>query len=326
MAALEGETDYEVIFIPWYWQEEYQRDAPANNDYSLSEEEEEYKKLYSLNDKQIFWRRTKIATLKSEWKFRQEYPAFLQEAFQTSGNTLIHPEAIMKARKSEVKDQQAPLVVGVDPARNGDRTVIIRRRGRQVFAPEVYKFGTGDTVQMLIAGKLAQIIDRESPQKVFIDVGHGYGVIDRLKELGYGQIVEGIHFGSSAMEDQVYMNKRVEMWCAMRDFFHGEDGEVSIPDDDELQRDLMSMPGEGPPTSSGKVRLESKAVIRKNLGMSPDIGDALALTFAYPIKRQDAPGFQNRFRKKNLGKSGISTLQRVRRSDKVTTKKMSFWA
>jgi len=325
MEAMNGKNDYVVVFIPWYWQEEYTRAAPPDGVVELSKEEEEYRLLYSrssdrkipLTAGQMYWRRAKINEFKSEWKFKQEYPAFLQEAFQTSGDTLISAQAIMRARKSSVKDSEAPLVIGVDPGRTKDRTVFVYRRGRQVTKIESFKFEAKDNVQMVIAGMLADRIEQHSPEMVNVDVGEGYGVIDRLRELGFGSVVHGVHFGEKPLDENTYLNKRAEMWCLMRDWFHGEEGEVSVPDTDELQRDLMCMPHEKT-TSTQKIQLASKQEIFKLLKMSPDVGDGLALTFAYPVRRRDSAG--NGFKKikaKSGGRSPLLTLQKIRRQDKL---------
>jgi hypothetical protein len=327
MSALEGKGDYRLIFIPWFWQDEYSRDIPSDGEMSLSDEEDEYKKNYKLTNEQVYWRRAKIIALGSPWKFKQEYPANVMEAFQTSGTSLIRAEAITNARKSSIKtDEAAPLIMGVDPARNRDRTVFAYRRGRTFMEPEVMVFDGDEDVQMQIAGMIAQRIQELGPAKVFIDVGQGYGVRDRLVEIGYGDIVEGIHFGSSAMEPEIYINKRAEMWCNMRDWFHGEEGEVSIPDDDLTQKDLASMPEEKA-TSSGKIKLVSKDEIRAKSGMSPDIGDAMCLTFAYPVQGNGAlmGSDTSRITKKKAG-SPLKTLRRRDQSDNIAHSPLSsFW-
>lgn len=284
MAAVAGDSHYMVVFIPWYWQEEYTLDRPHNDKTELSKEEKTYQATYGLTTGQMYWRRAKIAEFKSDWKFKQEYPANLMEAFQTSGDTFIDPANIMAARASKVEAPDSPLIIGLDPGRNRDRTVFAYRRGRQMLEHESFKFAGEDNerVQMKIAALTAHRIDSLHPQKVFIDVGHGYGVIDRLHELGYKSVVQGVGFGESAIDDQIYANKRAEMWCLLRDWLAQEDGEVSIPDQDVIHRDLVCVPTELR-TTNNRIQLEGKKKIRKLSGFSPDIGDAYALTFAYPL-------------------------------------------
>lgn len=275
MDAMKGVGDYILIFVPWFWQDEYSR--PMDDSVALSDDDIEYQNTYDLSDEQMAWRHYKTIELGSEIKFKQEYPANPIEAFQASGDSLIGPELIMNARKSNIKDKQAPLIIGVDPAKDGDRTAIIFRRGREV--PAYYTWDT--MTPMRLVGIVAKYIDKHDPAKVFVDVGLGYGTIDRLHELGYQKIVQGVHFGEKALESDIYINKRAEMWVNMRDWFR--DGEVSVPDDDDLHADLAVMP-DHIETSSGKIKLVEKRKIKEEAGFSPDIGDALALTFAYPVR------------------------------------------
>lgn len=318
--AEQNKNDYEVVFIPWYWQPEYRRDTPPDRKPELTEEEEEYCRLYSqsphkkipLNKEQMYWRRAKISEFKSEWKFKQEYPAYLQEAFQTSGASLILPQAVIRARKSVLTDTHSALVIGVDPGRTRDRTVFVYRRGKHIFKYEVFRFEKEDrdNVQMVIAGMLAERIRNCEPAMVNIDVGEGNGIIDRLREMGFSGVVHGVHFGEKPM-DEVYLNKRAEMFCLMRDWFHGDDGEVRCPDDDVFQRDICAMP-EQKKTSSEKIQLVSSEVIRVKAKMSLDIASAGALTFAYPVRTQSQDLQFLRIKSKLGGKSALKTLRKIR--------------
>lgn len=307
MDALDHKTDYEIVFIPWFWQLEYRRRPEG---FVPTEEEEVYGKTYGLDNEQLAWRRWKIADLKSDWKFKQEYPANIQEAFQTSGETFIRQQMIMQARKSKVKNPEAPLIIGLDPARNRDRTIFAFRRGRECMKFIMKRFENEDSVEMEIAGLAASIIEKEQPQKLFIDTGYGWGVIDRLRELGYGEVVTPVNFGGEALDPEMFLNKRAEMWWTMRGWIHCEDGEVSIPDDDALHKDLSIMPPEKR-TSTNRIQLVSKNELRKKYRFSPDCADALALTFAYPVRQTNS---EERIKKKIARKtdSPLGTLKRMR--------------
>lgn len=337
--VLEAEAhknDYEVVFIPWYWQPEYRRATPADGNYELTDEEADYARNFSqdpykkipLDREQMWWRRAKISELKSDWMFKQEYPAYLQEAFQTSGDSLILPQAVIRARKSDIVDPKAPLVLGVDPGRTKDRTVIVHRRGRHMMKYEVFRFAKEDrlAVQMIIAGLIAERIEKLTPVAVFVDTGEGNGVVDRLSELGYRNVVKAVHFGEGAIDDATYLNKRAEMWCSLRDWFHGEEGPVRCPDTDEFQRDVCGMPAEKK-TSSMKIQLVSSEVIRVKQKISLDIGSAAALTFAYPVRSPAQDGtMHSQIRSKLGGKSGLKTLRTQRRQDTMgTVKTIPVW-
>ena len=72
---------------------------------------------------------------------------------------------------------------------------------------------------MEVVTHLANIIDRDEPVKMNLDNGNGYGIIDRLCELGYDKICQGVDFGGSADDDQIYLNKRAEMACLGSQWF-----------------------------------------------------------------------------------------------------------
>jgi hypothetical protein len=259
------------------------------------------------------WRRWKIADLKSDWKFKQEYPANIQEAFQTSGETFIRQQMIMKARKTKVHDAGAPLVIGLDPARNRDRTVFAWRRGREFVKYRKFTFDqtASEAIEMEIVGLAARIIQEDRPDLMPIDTGYGWGIISRLRELGFGDVVVPVNFGGEASNPEMFLNKRAEIWWTMRDWLHCEDGEVQIPDDDALHKDLAIMPPEKR-TSTNRIQLVSKDMLRQKFRFSPDIGDALALTFAFPVRRLN--NGEERVRKKIAKKadSPLATLKRMR--------------
>lgn len=280
--AMEGlnpasDGDFITIFVPWYWQPEYYRKPPEG--FIITPEEEEMMTLYGLNEGQINWRRAMIADAFSgqEWRFKREYPCTIEEAFAASGERLISVEAVVKARKSNIHDPNAAVVGGCDPAREGDRTVRIIRRGREIL--KCFKHNRMD--EMTCAGLIADDIERYRIDKYFVDVGCGYGTVDRLKELGYGKIVMGVHFGAAALQDDIFLNKRAEMADAVREWF--EDGNCRIPDDDEFQMDMGAIPPLKGRGSRHRMGLPAKDEIKEVLGRSPDIFDALCLTFAYPV-------------------------------------------
>ena len=54
-----GESEYIAIFVPWFWQDEYQIQAPKG--FTPTVDEEELMHQYNLTINQIAWRRNKIA-------------------------------------------------------------------------------------------------------------------------------------------------------------------------------------------------------------------------------------------------------------------------
>lgn len=280
LGAMKGKNGYRLVFIPWFWMDEYEEDAQG--DFSLTDDEREYIQTYLKEyDKErqirkLQWRRNKIAKFESEWKFKQEYPSNVTEAFQTSGDNLISAESIVRARQRQMPvENQAPLILGIDPARNKDRAVISFRRGRVNERNIVYE-ETGDDIWF--ADKVASFIDKYNPLAVNIDCTNSWAIHDYLKRKGYRNVY-GFHFGGAATDNVTYANKRAEIWCNLRNWLLEDD--VCIPDSDDLQADLSCVPEYD--ETDGKIRLTSKEKIKEELGFSPDIGDALALTFATKI-------------------------------------------
>lgn len=284
--AVAGKSDYLAVFIPWFIQQEYRREVPP--DFELSPEEQEYQETFGLDDEQMAWRQAKINTDfngDSAW-FDQEYPATPDMAFQRVGHrAIVNTLAVARARKIDSKTIQAvgAHVIGVDPARFGDDdTAIIHRRGRKAWGLE--KINGLDT--MAVAGRVMRLLeDDKTIRMAFIDIGGlGAGVYDRLVELGYGERVTAVNFGSKASDERKYYNKRSEMWGEMAEWL-ADMITPSIPDDDGLHADLTA-PGYRH-SSNGQIKLDPKEAIKKELGKSPDAGDALALTFALPIASSD---------------------------------------
>jgi hypothetical protein len=283
-----GIGDYQAIFIPWYWQPEYRRDVPDG--FVLDEEETKYAEAHKLSLEQMAWRRAKIDELKDVLLFKQEYPATADEAFQLTGHdSFIKSERVLAARKNSCEGI-GPLIIGVDPARFGDdRFSVAWRRGRQVSKIEnKLKIDT-------VAGAnwIKQIIDADSPARVFVDVGGiGAGVVDILHSWGepYLSLVAPINFGSEPQEPVVLLpdgtkaagprNRRAEMWSRSKDWLDEPAG-VDIPDMDSLQADACG-PGYHYDMNQ-RLLLESKEHMRARGVRSPDDWDAIVLTFAEPV-------------------------------------------
>ena len=191
----------------------------------------------------------------------------------------ISREIVTDAIQRELQeDNHAALIMGVDPARYGDDSTVIRfRQGRnaRVLPPIVMKHMDN----MEVANKCAYLIQKYNPDAVCIDAGNGTGIIDRLREMKYQ--VYDVWFGAKS-EDTEWANKRTELWAKMRDWLKG----ACIDNSQDLTDDLT-----GPQyqfmAGSDKLRLESKEDMKKRGLASPDHGDALACTFAVQVARKD---------------------------------------
>jgi hypothetical protein len=74
-----------------------------------------------------------------------------------------------------------------------------------------------------------------------------------------------------------FVNRRAELYHWLLEALQSEEG-LKLPDDDLLHADLTCLSSRH--DSSGRLLIESKDIIRRKLGRSPDLGDAVALTFA----------------------------------------------
>ena len=212
----------------------------------------------------------------SEAQYRQE---FLCDFSASMDNVLITIDMVSAAcRKVHREDaiHGLPKIIGVDVARFGDdRTVIQRRQGLAALDPIVYN----GLDNMQVVGRLSGLVNEWQPDAIFVDAGRGEGVIDRMRQLKHGNVIE-VNFGGKP-DDIGYVNKRSEMWDTMKKWI--EDG-GSLPNHSDLKTDLCV------PTyyydRSNRFMLEAKDDIKKRGMRSPDIADALALTFAFPVAPQ----------------------------------------
>ena len=227
----------------------------------------------------IEWARAQIA------KYGRDNPFVLVNVFgkfpPSSSNALFGPDAVAEAMKRVIPEgayKHDVKVMGVDVARFGDdRTVIALRQGRVAFLPKVLR--NLDTMQ--VAGQVALAFDRHKPDAIFVDQAtFGAGVLDRLVQLGYPAL--GVDFGGKPVTDTKYANRRAEMWFLMAEWVKA--GGV-LPNMPELVAELTT------PTykfnEHNALQLEKKSEIKKRTGVSPDIADALGLTFAAPVAPRD---------------------------------------
>ncbi len=288
--AEKGLSEFEPIFVPWFWQDEYTKEVPEG--FKPNSDELELVEQYHLTNAQLVWRRSKIAELTTdgmdgEKAFKQEYPNNAAEAFQVSGGDgLITPAMCAKARMNDANGN-GPLIVGVDPSRGGDRFAIMKRQGRKLYDHQAY---SGEECNALgknvaICKKLLDTvcpIAGKKPDMMFVDFGSGADIVDRLNELGYEGRIRSIHFGSTPLNPDKYKNKRNEIWGEMAEWLSDESLPPSIPDSDEIQADFCASPYDR--DSNDRKVLWSKEKIKSKYGFSPDYGDAAALTFAEPIR------------------------------------------
>lgn len=139
---------------------------------------------------------------------------------------------------------------------------------------------------MNLAGLVAAAYQEHRADAVFVDGGGvGGGVVDRLRQLGVP--VVDVQFGAKSDNNYgavetgvVYANKRAEIWGSLREWL----AIGAIPDDAQLTAELTG-PQYGFVEREGgsAILLEAKKDMKSRGLASPDLADALALTFAYPV-------------------------------------------
>lgn len=218
------------------------------------------------------------------------------------------------------------LVVGVDVARFGDdKSVAFTRKGLRTFRPRIVNGydsiqvagmvlelvrqsecpGCGDVIDAATCGKCKVETKRLRPAhkraEIRVDAGGGYGggVADILRAnieddpdlANYVQVIE-VHPSGSPTDDD-FAKKRDELWFGIRKFLEG--GGSLPPDCDDLDEELIAVTYSF--NLAGKMKVEGKDEIKKQLGRSPDEADALALCVIENISAQwedpDEMGFED---------------------------------
>lgn len=176
-----------------------------------------------------------------------------------------------------------PLVMGVDVARFGDdSSVIYLRQGRDAESPGFHVYKHIDS--MTLAAEVSRIANESRPDAILVD-GGGVGgpVVDRLRQLGH-DVIE-VNFGSKATQ-KGHANMRAQMWANLRAAI--QDG-IRLPDDEDLRVDLTGV--EYGYNVRNEIQLERKEDMKKRGMSSPDMADALALTYALPVNHTVRAGY-----------------------------------
>lgn len=182
-------------------------------------------------------------------------------------------------------DKSGATVLGVDVARFGaDSSVHCVREGLQVHDFEMRE--KQSTVQT--SNWTAHKYNKVKADGAIIDtIGVGAGVFDNMLNQGF-YCVDG-NFGFMADDKDRFSNKRAECYFRLKDAL---DRGLALPKDDGLMEELLAISYFYRET--GKVQIQAKDNIKKELGRSPDKADALALTFFTTIYK-DTPASKDDF-------------------------------
>jgi hypothetical protein len=164
-----------------------------------------------------------------------------------------------------------PRVAGVDIARFGDDlTVFVLRQGPKVLHIEKYS----GLDNMEVVSKLVEFYQKWQPSLINMDaIGVGTGPFDRAKELGLP--VHPVVVSQKSTDPLQYCNLRAQLYGLCREWlYNGAD----IPNDQDFEQQFLSV--EYGFTPKMQIQMAQKKLIKAKGLPSPDIVDALTLTFA----------------------------------------------
>jgi hypothetical protein len=185
-------------------------------------------------------------------------------------------------------EQTKAHTLAVDPATSGgDDIALVHRWGSNLMCIKTWQ--QADTRK--IAYEVRDWLQSEGKafhfKFVAVDaIGDGKGVYDSLLEMKEGGALRNIdavfQYKSSyeANNKERFDRKRDESWQAMKDWFiddHPHFHKDHIIQCEELREELVSLTFD---FRQGRLKLESKVDLRKRGIKSPNIADALAMTFS----------------------------------------------
>jgi hypothetical protein len=205
-------------------------------------------------------------------------------SFVSSTEDIVIPfELIQASLTRDVSFPSSPRVAGLDVARFGnDRSALVVRRGGEIL--HIESWGQSDVVQT--AGR---VIDRYRTglfDAIAVDsIGVGAGVADILKNNGIPTAM--VQVSEKSTKPERFQSQRDELWWEARLWF--EEGNCSISKalmenkKQELLKDIQDIHYSYTP--SNKIKVESKDEMKERIKFSPDVGDALCLTFAPKLRQ-----------------------------------------
>lgn len=168
-----------------------------------------------------------------------------------------------------------PRILGVDAAAFGDdANALVERKGRNAsLIKRIRGQDTMKTVGDIMKARQDAIDSGEPYDAIPVDViGIGRGIYDRLIEQGVSEAIPVNVAEKPRLEN--CKNLRAELWYRCKDWL--KEGHIA----EEFREDLI-----GPQysfDSNGRLVIERKEDMKKRGLASPDIADALCLTF-YPL-------------------------------------------
>jgi phage terminase large subunit len=199
----------------------------------------------------------------------------LGEFPKADDDTVIPYELIEAATvRDVVANPDAPEIWGLDVARFGtDSSCLVKRKANVVLGIQTWR----NLDLMTLTGAVVAEYNAadKKPAEILVDsIGLGAGVVDRLQELKLP--ARGINVSESPAMGNTYANLRAELWYKTKAWLEKRD--CKIPNNERLVGELAAIRYGF--TSNGKLKIESKEEMRKRGLPSPDVADALVLSFS----------------------------------------------
>jgi phage terminase large subunit len=212
----------------------------------------------------------------------REYKVRVLGDFPEAGaDTVIPRSYVESAIGREIERVPGAIVWGVDPGRGGDPSGFLERTSNEITDARELRYDDLMRLTGWVKSQWDKLPPRMQPKHIFVDsIGLGAGVADRLLELGLP--VVHVNVSEAAAMNERYARLRAEIWYETRHWFESREVSIdaSLPHEvlEKLTNELCSI--EQKIMSNGKVDLESKDDMKRRGLKSPNMADALALTFA----------------------------------------------
>lgn len=204
-----------------------------------------------------------------------------EDAITSDGYMNLILESLLQESQNRQLTPVGEYRLGVDVARGGrDYNVMVLRRDNIAWIIKKWQPSreTDGAIDSEIADEVIKVI-REyniTPANVFIDdTGVGGGVTDFCKYKGYP--ITPVILGSSASNSADYVNLRAELYAGQKGLKWWLEQGASLQPSQEWD-DMLTIRYRKNP--AGKTQIESKEDMRKRGHHSPDVTDALILTFS----------------------------------------------
>lgn len=175
--------------------------------------------------------------------------------------------------------QEGKKIVSTDVARTGSDFTVITDRYDRVLA-KIHKHRFADT--MRTATEVIKHLD-DTATAIVDSVGIGAGVLDRLRELklkvrAYTGSKKTHHMDRT--KEFGFTNTRSAAYWNLRELLDPAFGaEIALPPDDSLTGDLTSPKYTYTTGVPPKIKVEPKEDLAARIGRSPDVGDAVVMSF-----------------------------------------------